>query len=160
MQPSLTLCCNLLQVAGAPAQQGLAAHGKTWTRLRLPRQGEVFKRWTVKGLNKWESQTMKIESSNYPLEAPQNGAQRATNNSDPNGAVEAVQPVSAAGAQNSTVSLSSMSALRTPSDSDIDIAKVESIKAALRDGSYKIDSGKIADGLLSTASDLLQTTSR
>jgi negative regulator of flagellin synthesis FlgM len=31
------------------------------------------------------------------------------------------------------------------------------MKAALRDGSYSIDSGKIADGLLGNARDLLQT---
>lgn len=102
---------------------------------------------------------MKIESSNYPLAAPQTGAQAATNHSDAKGAVDAAQQVSA-DAQNSTVILSSMSALRTPGDSDIDTAKVESIKAALRDGSYKIDSGKIADGLLGNARDLLQTTTR
>ncbi|WP_144147435.1 flagellar biosynthesis anti-sigma factor FlgM [Paraburkholderia sp. BCC1884] len=102
---------------------------------------------------------MKIESSNYPLAAPQNGARGAANNSDAEGAVESVPRASAVDAQNSTVNLSSMSALRTPSESDIDTAKVESIKAALRDGSYKIDSGKIADGMLSTARDLLQSTS-
>lgn len=53
-----------------------------------------------------------------------------------------------------------MSALRASSISDIDTAKVESIKAALRDGSYTIDSGRIADGMLSTARDLLQTRKR
>ncbi|WP_233858807.1 flagellar biosynthesis anti-sigma factor FlgM [Paraburkholderia sp. HD33-4] len=103
---------------------------------------------------------MKIESANYPLATPQNAAQRAMISSDANDAVESAQQGSAAGAQNPTISLSSMSALRTSSDSDIDTAKVESIKAALRDGSYKVDSGKIADGMLSTARDLLQTTSR
>lgn len=101
---------------------------------------------------------MKIESSNYPLAARQNGARGATVNSDAEGAVESVQQVSATNAQNSTVNLSPMSAVHTPGDSDIDTAKVESIKAALRDGSYKIDSGKIADGMLSHARDLLQTT--
>ncbi|KND60880.1 Negative regulator of flagellin synthesis [Candidatus Burkholderia verschuerenii] len=104
---------------------------------------------------------MKIDSSNNStLAALQNGAQRATNNSDAKSAVGAVQQVSAAGAQNSTVNLSSMFALSTSGGSDIDSAKVESIKAALRDGSYKIDSGKIADGMLSTARDLLQTRTR
>ncbi|CAD6554098.1 flagellar biosynthesis anti-sigma factor FlgM [Paraburkholderia metrosideri] len=101
---------------------------------------------------------MKIESSNYALAAPQNGAQGAPNSSDPEGAVESGQQVNAADAENSTVNLSTMSALRTPGDSDIDTTKVESIKAALRDGSYQIDSGKIADGLLGTARDLLQIT--
>lgn len=100
---------------------------------------------------------MKIESGNYPLAAPQSGARGATHHSDAEGAVESVQQVGAAEAQNSTVSLSSMAAVHTPGDSDIDTAKVESIKAALRDGSYQIDSGKIADGMLSHARDVLQT---
>ncbi|SPB17698.1 flagellar biosynthesis protein FlgM [Caballeronia novacaledonica] len=100
---------------------------------------------------------MKIESISYTLASAQNDAQRATNNGD---AKSAVQAVSAAGAQNSTVNLSSMAALGKSSDADIDTAKVESIKAALRDGSYKIDSASIADGMLSTARDLLQGKAR
>lgn len=95
---------------------------------------------------------MKIESSNYTVATVQSDTQRATKG--------AVQSVNAAGALNSTVNLSSMSALGESSGSDIDTAKVESIKAALRDGSYKIDSGNIADGMLSTARDLLQARSR
>jgi len=47
--------------------------------------------------------------------------------------------------------------LRTSGSSDIDTAKVASIKAALNDGSYKVDSGKIADGMLSSARELIQT---
>lgn len=103
---------------------------------------------------------MQIKSSNHPITAPQNDTQRRTNHSDAEGAVESVQRVSAAGSENSTVSLSSLSALRPSSDSDIDTAKVESIKAALRDGSYKPDSGKIADGMLSIARELIQTRTR
>ena len=100
---------------------------------------------------------MKIESGNYPLAARQSGARGATVNSDAEGTVESVQQVGAADAQNSTVSLSARSAVHTSGDTDIDTAKVESIKAALRDGSYQIDAGKIADGMLGHARDLLQT---
>ncbi|WP_027212230.1 flagellar biosynthesis anti-sigma factor FlgM [Burkholderia sp. WSM2232] len=103
---------------------------------------------------------MKIESTSYPLAEPRNGAQRATGDSDAKGAVESVEQASGAHAQNSSVNLSTVSALRTSGDSDIDTAKVESIKAALRDGTYTIDSSKIADGILSTARDLLQPTTR
>jgi negative regulator of flagellin synthesis FlgM len=53
-----------------------------------------------------------------------------------------------------------MSALRTSCDSDIDIAKVGSIRAALRAGRYRIDSGRIADGVPGAPRDLLQTTTR
>lgn len=103
---------------------------------------------------------MQIKSSNHPITTPQSDTQRRTNNSDVEGAVESVQQVSATGGQNSIVTLSSLSALRPSSDSDIDTAKVESIKAALRDGSYKPDSGKIADGMLSSARELVQMRTR
>jgi negative regulator of flagellin synthesis FlgM len=103
---------------------------------------------------------MKIEPSNSTLATLVNGAQRATSSGDAKEAVGGVQPVSAAGAQSSTVNLSSVSALHTPSGSDIDTAQVESIKAALRDGTYQIDSSKIADAMLSSARELLQTKSR
>ena len=101
---------------------------------------------------------MKIDTSNTAtLAIAQTGASRAINNH------EAQHPAPATGATNEnspTVNLSSMSTLRTASNDDIDTAKVESIKAALRDGSYKIDSGSIADGMLSNARDLLQTRTR
>jgi flagellar biosynthesis anti-sigma factor FlgM len=42
---------------------------------------------------------------------------------------------------------------------DIDTAHVESIKQAIKDGTLQIDSGKIADGVLSTARELLQNKS-
>lgn len=103
---------------------------------------------------------MQIKSSNHPITTPQNDTQRRTNNSDVEGAVASVQQVSAAGGQNSTVNLSSLSALHPSSDSDIDTAKVESIKAALRDGSYKPDSGRIADGMLRSARELVQMRTR
>ena len=65
---------------------------------------------------------------------------------------------SSTGGSNSTVSLSALSTdLRTSGSADIDTAKVASIKAALNDGSYKVDSGKIADGMLSSTRELMQT---
>jgi negative regulator of flagellin synthesis FlgM len=39
---------------------------------------------------------------------------------------------------------------------DIDVAQVESIKQAIKDGTLTIDTGKIADGILETARNLLQ----
>ena len=102
---------------------------------------------------------MKIEPSNSTLAALA-GAQRATNGSAAKETVGAVQRVGAPGAQSSTVTLASTSAVRSSTGSDIDTAKVESIKAALRNGSYKIDSGRIANGMLSTARELLQTRTR
>ncbi|BAO87718.1 anti-sigma-28 factor, FlgM [Caballeronia cordobensis] len=101
---------------------------------------------------------VKIESnSNTSLASLQDTLQRASQN-DAKGAAGNVQQSDANPAQNSTVSLSSLSSdLRASNGSDIDTAKVESIKAAIRDGSLKIDTSKIADGILSTARDLLQT---
>ena len=100
---------------------------------------------------------VKIETnSNTNLASLQDGPQRASQ-TDAKGAASTVQQ-SGASAKNSTVSLSSLSSdLRASNGSDIDTAKVESIKAAIRDGSLKMDTSKIADGILSTARDLLQT---
>nr|WP_284509527.1 flagellar biosynthesis anti-sigma factor FlgM [Caballeronia sp. GAFFF3] len=103
---------------------------------------------------------VKIESnSNTNLAGLQDNLPRASQN-DAKGAAGTVQQsrAGASPAKNSTVSLSSVSSdLRASSGSDIDTAKVESIKAAIRDGSLKMDTSKIADGILSTARDLLQT---
>lgn len=95
---------------------------------------------------------MKIEStSNTSLASLQNGTQRASQSD----AKEAVGNVQQAGStKNSTVNLS---AARAANGSDIDTAKVESIKAAIRDGSLTIDTSKIADGILSPARDLLKS---
>jgi negative regulator of flagellin synthesis FlgM len=104
---------------------------------------------------------MKIDSSNAAtLAISRSGAARASNDNEAQDAVGAAQTAGATNAGSSTVSLSSASTLRTSNNSDIDTAKVESIKAALRDGSYKIDSASIADGMLSNARDLLQTKAR
>jgi len=66
----------------------------------------------------------------------------------------------AAAADRSAVTLSSNFALSESSATDIDIDKVASIKAALRDGSYSIDSSNIADGMLGVARDLLRKAPR
>jgi negative regulator of flagellin synthesis FlgM len=101
---------------------------------------------------------MKIESSNsQALSILKTNAPRSTSSVDATGAAGSVQQTSAA---SSTVSLSSMSALSAVNGSDIDVAKVAAIKASLRDGTYKIDSSKIADGMINSARDMLQTTSR
>jgi negative regulator of flagellin synthesis FlgM len=98
---------------------------------------------------------MKIEStSSTPLASLQQGAPRASQND----AKEAIGTVQQTGsAKNSTVSLSPLASDLHANGSDIDTAKVDSIKAAIRDGSLSIDTSKIADGILSTARDLLQT---
>jgi negative regulator of flagellin synthesis FlgM len=69
---------------------------------------------------------------------------------------------SASGASGDTsVSLSGLSqhlrSLAASGSADIDTAHVESIKQAIKDGTLQIDSGKIADGVLQTARDLLQS---
>lgn len=104
---------------------------------------------------------VKIESkSNTTLASLQEGSQRASQ-SDAKTAAAAATTTPATGVKAgaaSPVSLLTLSSdLRASNGSDIDTAKVESIKAAIRDGSLKIDTSKIADGILSTARDLLQT---
>ncbi|MFM0034067.1 flagellar biosynthesis anti-sigma factor FlgM [Paraburkholderia strydomiana] len=66
----------------------------------------------------------------------------------------------ASGSGDASVSLSGLSqhlrSLAASGSADIDTAHVESIKQAIKDGRLQIDSGKIADGVLQTARDLLQ----
>jgi negative regulator of flagellin synthesis FlgM len=66
----------------------------------------------------------------------------------------------ASGSGDASVSLSGLSqhlrSLAASGSADIDTAHVESIKQAIKDGMLQIDSGKIADGVLQTARDLLQ----
>jgi negative regulator of flagellin synthesis FlgM len=96
---------------------------------------------------------MKIDSSNSnALSVLQTSATRAANKAEGTGAVGAVKQAAAA---SSTVNLSSMSAVHAANGSDIDVAKVEAIKASLRDGTYQIDSAKIADGMIGSARELL-----
>jgi negative regulator of flagellin synthesis FlgM len=115
----------------------------------------------IKGSTSSGRHIVKIDSnSNTTLAALHEGSQRASQAgaNGTTGAASVTQQSGTTGAQQSTVSLSPLSTdLRASNASDIDQAKVASIKAALNDGSLKFDSGKIADGMLGTARDLLQT---
>jgi negative regulator of flagellin synthesis FlgM len=89
---------------------------------------------------------------------------RSQRSDEPTPAASATQGTaasSASGASGDTsVSLSGLSqhlrSLAASGSADIDTAHVESIKQAIKDGTLQIDSGKIADGVLQTARDLLQ----
>ncbi len=50
-----------------------------------------------------------------------------------------------------------LQSLASSGSADIDTAKVASIRDAIRNGSLSIDTGKIADGILQTARELVQT---
>jgi negative regulator of flagellin synthesis FlgM len=69
-------------------------------------------------------------------------------------------PATASGSGDASVSLSGLSqhlrSLAASGSADIDTTHVASIKQAIKDGTLQIDSGKIADGVLQTARDLLQ----
>ena len=105
---------------------------------------------------------VKIDSSSTSqtsqIAALQEAAQQRTAQADAQ-ATSTTGGTTTSSGSNSTVSLSALSTdLRTSgSSSDIDTAKVASIKASLNDGSYKVDSGKVADGMLSSARELMQT---
>jgi negative regulator of flagellin synthesis FlgM len=68
-----------------------------------------------------------------------------------------------AGAEPSaTVDLSASETLRAQGrgETSFDQAKVDRVAMALRDGSYKVDAGVIADKLIANAAELLGRTSR
>lgn len=102
---------------------------------------------------------VKIDSSNTSqIAALQEAAQQRAAQADSQTPSTTGTPAATTGGSNSTVSLSALSTdLRTSSSADIDTAKVAAIKASIADGSYKVDSGKVADGILSSASELLKT---
>ncbi|MFM0209041.1 flagellar biosynthesis anti-sigma factor FlgM [Paraburkholderia sediminicola] len=84
----------------------------------------------------------------------------ATANSSAQSAGTSSQTTSS-GSGDASVSLSGLSqhlrSLAASGSADIDTAHVESIKAAIKNGSLTIDSSKIADGVLNTARELLQS---
>jgi negative regulator of flagellin synthesis FlgM len=115
-----------------------------------------------KGITSSGKTIVKIDSSNTSqIAALQEAAQQRAAQADAQATSTTGGTTSSTGgtgSSNSTVSLSALSTdLRTSGSTDIDTAKVASIKAALNDGSYKVDSGKIADGMLSSARELIQT---
>ncbi|WP_159838513.1 flagellar biosynthesis anti-sigma factor FlgM [Burkholderia sp. 8Y] len=73
-------------------------------------------------------------------------------------AVDTVRNV-AATANSAAVTLSSTAAFLS-GPSDIDTAKIAAIKAAVQNGTYKVDSAAVANGMLSSARDLLSAASR
>ncbi|NML32067.1 flagellar biosynthesis anti-sigma factor FlgM [Paraburkholderia antibiotica] len=113
---------------------------------------------------------MKVDSttsSNLPT--LKDALSRSQQSGDAAPAASATQGASTATSAASTasgdasVSLSGLSqhlrSLAASGSADIDTAHVESIKQAIKDGTLQIDSGKIADGVLQTARDLLQNKS-
>src|SRR3954470_14843198 len=99
------------------------------------------------------SEIMKIQSNNNTAMPELINVQRATNERD---YAMTPQHADAIAADSSTVRLLSTSTLRASSTTDIDIDKVASIKAALRGGTYSIDSARVADGMLGWTRELLQ----
>ncbi|HWX11858.1 MAG TPA: flagellar biosynthesis anti-sigma factor FlgM [Trinickia sp.] len=112
---------------------------------------------------------MKIDSStSASLSSPKNGAQGARQGDAagaPSGGVVSVAVAYTAGPSSGSggdanVNLSALSShlrsLAASGAADIDVAQVEAIKQAIKDGTLTVDTGKIADGVLETARSLLQ----
>lgn len=108
---------------------------------------------------------MKVDSTSTSNLSPKGGVQGTRQNS------QAASSTSTSGnaalaqsaGSDASVSLSDLSShlrsLAVSGEADIDVAHVESIKQAIADGSLTMDAGKIADGILATARDLLKTPS-
>jgi negative regulator of flagellin synthesis FlgM len=90
----------------------------------------------------------------------QSDAAPASNDAQSAAASAQTSQTASSGSGDASVSLSGLSqhlrSLAASGSADIDTAHVESIKQAIKDGTLQIDSGKIADGVLQTARDLLQ----
>lgn len=114
---------------------------------------------------------MKVDSTTSPgLQTLKDGVQRtqqgdaSTPGASPAGAGAEAPTARSTSGGDASVSLSGLSGhlhgLASSGAADIDTAHVESIKQAIRNGSLSIDSGKIADGVLETARNLLQNKSQ
>ena len=112
---------------------------------------------------------MKVDSTSSRVRAAQDGVAR-TQSGGASAAADSASATSAADAGTSgalggdaSVSLSSLSSqlrsLAASGTADVDTAHVESIKDAIRNGTLQIDAGKIADGVLETARNLLKPSS-
>ena len=104
---------------------------------------------------------MKIESStNSSVSSPKGGVQSARQSDTAPAVNTGTAGAAGAPAGDASVSLSGLSSqlrsLAASGAADIDVAQVESIKQAIKDGTLSIDTGKIADGILETARNLLQ----
>lgn len=110
---------------------------------------------------------MKVDSSSNPNLPTLKDAVSRSQQSDASTANTSAQtastasPTTTSGSGDASVSLSGLSqhlrSLAASGSADIDTAHVASIKQAIKDGTLKIDSGKIADGVLNTARDLLSS---
>ena len=105
---------------------------------------------------------MKVDSTTRSgLQTLKDGLQRSQQGeaATTGGASAATQTATGA-PRDANVNLSGLSShlhsLASGGASDIDTAHVESITRAIKDGTLTIDSGKIADGVLATARELLQ----
>ena len=94
---------------------------------------------------------MKITSNPFHQVAPRNNASVTSE--------QGSQTAQGSRSQAAAVELSPAARELAALDSeqnDIDMAKVQAIRTALADGSLKIDASRIADGLISSAKDLLK----
>lgn len=69
-------------------------------------------------------------------------------------------PASPAAPESAKVDLSASAALRAGGPGSFDQAKVDRIAQAIRDGSFQVNSGAIADKLIANAQELLGRASR
>jgi negative regulator of flagellin synthesis FlgM len=111
---------------------------------------------------------VKVNSTNSNgTRSLQNGVSRTqqqpqSENASAAGANSSAAASTAAGGD-SNVSLSSLSSslrsLAVSGSADIDMDQVNAIKDALRNGTLQMDTGKIADGVIETARNLLKPSS-
>lgn len=113
---------------------------------------------------------MKVDStSSSNLSSPKGAVQgtrqggQATASAASTASSAAASAFAAGSGGDASVNLSALSSqlrsLAASGEADIDVAHVESIKQAIADGTLTMDASKIADGILSTARELLKNPS-
>ncbi|WP_206950719.1 flagellar biosynthesis anti-sigma factor FlgM [Trinickia acidisoli] len=105
--------------------------------------------------------TSSLTSPKGDVQGARQGGQTAASTAQTSANAASAQSTGSGDASN--VSLSGLSSqlrsLAASGEADIDVAHVASIKQAIADGTLTMDTSKIADGILSTARDLLKNPS-
>jgi negative regulator of flagellin synthesis FlgM len=95
------------------------------------------------------------KAAGLPIGTTQTRSTGATGNAK---GTEKAGATNSAGAASENVSLSAQAKALSGSGGVFDAAKVEEIKAAISNGTFRVDPEKVASGLLDTVTDLLRTT--
>lgn len=99
---------------------------------------------------------MKIPAPHLTAEAPESAKLAAADTARRKPAAENAADTGRAHTDRAQVQISPVSVALLQDSGDVDLARVEAIRNAIRSGELQVDAGRIADGLLDSARELIQ----